>query len=112
MPREYHVYIVSNHSRRLYTGVTNDLQRRIWEHKTAFVDGFTARYIFDRLVYYETFEDVKQAIAREKQIKGWRREKKLELIESVNLGWLDLSDGWFPEEEVAAARAENKARHG
>lgn len=91
MDREYHVYILS--SRRngtLYTGVTSDLVRRIWEHKTKRADGFTAKYGVDRLVHFETFKDIEEAILREKRIKNWRRNWKLELIERDNPNWRDL----------------------
>ncbi|MDE3088266.1 MAG: GIY-YIG nuclease family protein [Chloroflexota bacterium] len=76
----------------LYTGVTNDLTRRVWEHKDKMHDGFTKWYNVDRLVYCEAFEDVNQAIAREKQIKGGSRQKKIDLINSINKDWCDLYD--------------------
>ena len=85
---------MANRTRRLYTGVTNDLQRRIYEHKHHLNEGFTKRYNIDRLVYYETIPDARAAIAREKQIKGWLRAKKIALIESTNPQWKDLSEGW------------------
>lgn len=92
--RQYYVYIMTNHSRTLYTGVTNDLQRRVLEHKRKQIPGFTQKYNITQLVYYEETPDVKTAIAREKQIKGWLRSKKIALIESLNSGWRDLSDEW------------------
>jgi len=95
------VYVMTGHNRRLYTGVTNDLERRVREHKTKALGGFTSRYNFHRLVYYEFIEGPLEAIAREKEIKGWRREKKLDLIESINPGWEDLSEGWFDEASSA-----------
>ena len=82
---------MTNKSRTLYTGVTNDLERRVYEHKQKLVAGFTAKYNIDRLVYYEATEDVNAAISREKQIKGWLRAKKIALIESMNPDWVDLS---------------------
>jgi putative endonuclease len=85
---------MSNKSRSLYTGVTNDLERRIYEHKQKLVPGFTAKYNITRLVYFEVTEDVGAAIAREKQIKGWLRIKKIALIESMNPKWTDLSARW------------------
>ena len=85
------VYILASLSRRLYIGVTNDLECRIIQHRAGRADAFTARYRITRLVYFEQTSDVRAAIAREKQLKGWRREKKLALIESVNAGWLDLA---------------------
>jgi putative endonuclease len=91
---QYWTYIASNRSKTLYTGVCNDLGRRMWQHKNHVVQGFTSKYRIDRLVYFESTDDVKAAISREKQIKGWRREKKIRLIESLNPGWRDLSEGW------------------
>jgi putative endonuclease len=91
---EYYVYIMANRSRTLYTGVTNDLQRRVYEHKQKLVPGFTSRYNIDRLVYFEATPDVRSAIEREKQIKGWLRAKKIKLIESMNPAWEDLSWDW------------------
>jgi putative endonuclease len=92
--KQYYVYIMTNQSGTLYTGVTNDLQRRVYEHKHKLVPGFTQRYNITRLVYFEETSDVKSAIAREKQIKGWLRAKKLELINAVNPNWRDLSEEW------------------
>jgi len=88
---EYFVYIMSSRSSTLYIGVTNDLLRRVYEHKEKFVEGFTKRYSINRLVYYKSSENVDSAIAREKQLKGWKRVRKIALIESVNPGWKDLS---------------------
>lgn len=88
---EYYVYIMSNRSSTLYLGVTNYLMKRVYEHKSKFVEGFTKRYAIDRLVYYESCESIESAIAREKQLKGWRRDKKIALIESINPEWRDLS---------------------
>lgn len=79
----------------LYTGITNNLTRRVFEHKNHIVAGFTDRYNIDRLLYFETFHDAASAINREKQIKKWRREKKVKLIDSVNPKWKDLSKGWY-----------------
>ncbi len=90
--RLYAVYIATNASRTLYTGVTNDLQRRMFEHREGKAPGFTQQYRIRRLVYFETTPDVQAAIAREKQIKGWLRTKKIALIESVNPGWEDLTN--------------------
>jgi putative endonuclease len=96
MPGEktYYVYIMANQSRTLYIGLTNNIKRRVFEHKNRLVEGFSCRYKIDRLVYVESFGDVYSAIAREKQIKHWRREKKLQLIAEQNPDWRDLSDGW------------------
>ena len=94
---EYHVYIMTNHSRTLYTGVTNDLKRRVYQHKHKLIPGFTSKYNITQLVYFETTTDVKAAIAREKQIKGWLKKKKFALIDSINPQWQDLSVEWFDE---------------
>ena len=83
-------YILSSHSRRLYLGVTSDLCGRIWEHKNGVYQGFTKTYKINQLVYYEFFHDIETAIAREKQLKGWTRAKKIALIEKMNPGWEDL----------------------
>jgi len=93
--RSYYVYILASKSRRLYIGVTNDLERRVYEHKNKLADGFTKKYGIDRLVYYEEGGDVLFAIEREKQLKGWLRAKKIVLIESMNPAWDDLSDAWL-----------------
>ena len=95
--REYFVYIMSNRSKTLYVGVTNNLERRVYEHKHGLIEGFTTRYRVTRLVYYETTGDVSAAIEREKQIKGWLRRKKVALIESMNPEWDDLSETWYTE---------------
>jgi putative endonuclease len=86
---------MTNRSKTLYAGVTNDLLRRIYEHKNKMVEGFTKKYNITKLVYYEDTNDVEEAIAREKQIKGWLRKKKIALIESINPEWKDLSEEWF-----------------
>ena len=95
MKKEYYVYIMTNRSRTLYTGVTNDLERRVYDHKMKLLPGFTKRYKINRLAYFEEFSEVYAAIEREKQIKGWLRKKKIKLIESMNPDWDDLSDGWY-----------------
>ena len=100
MTRQYYVYILANISRRLYVGMTNDLERRIYEHKHKLLPGFTSEYNITRLVYIETTADVVAAIAREKQIKGWLRRKKVALIESLNPTWEDLSAEWFQGESL------------
>ncbi len=94
-PKIYSVYIVSSRSRALYIGVTSDLARRIHQHRTHAVPGHSARYRINRLVYFETTEDVHAAIAREKILKGLRREKKIRLIEAMNPRWEDLASEWF-----------------
>jgi len=88
---QYYVYIMTNKSKTLYIGITSDLYRRVFEHKQKFVNGFTKKYNINKLVYYEITNDVNAAIAREKQIKIWRREKKIKLIEDFNLEWRDLN---------------------
>ena len=85
---------MSNRSKTLYTGVTNNPARRVWEHKAGTGSEFCTKYKLDRLVYYERFIDVRRAIAREKQIKGWLRIKKIALIVSINPAWRDLSAEW------------------
>jgi putative endonuclease len=90
-----YVYIMTSPSGTLYTGMTNDLKRRVYQHKHKLIPGFTAKYNVTRLVHYEETSDVKSAIAREKQIKGWVRRKKIALIESENPKWQDLSEGWY-----------------
>lgn len=88
----YFVYIMTNKSQTLYIGVTNNLERRVFEHKNHLIKGFTRKYKINKLVYFEETSDVTVAVAREKQIKGWKREKKIALIESMNPGWKDLSE--------------------
>jgi putative endonuclease len=99
MGKTYFVYIMSNKSRRLYTGITSQLVARIFQHRNKWHEGsFTARYRFDMLVYFEGFSNPNEAIAREKEIKGWRREKKLRLILSVDPDWADLTAEWKEDE--------------
>jgi len=88
---QFYVYIMTNKSRTLYTGVTNNLERRVYEHKQKLIPGFTTKYNISRLVFFEATQDIRAAIEREKQIKGWLRSKKIALIESVNPQWEDLS---------------------
>ena len=95
MSKEYYVYIMTNKSRTLYTGVTNNLMRRVYEHKNKLIPGFTSKYNIQFLVYYEAGSDIHAAIAREKQIKGWLRAKKIALIDSMNPEWKDLTEEWF-----------------
>jgi putative endonuclease len=99
--RMFWIYIVASRSGVLYVGVTNDLLRRMQAHKTHEVPGFTANYRVDRLVHCEETDDIEDAIAREKEIKGWRRSKKVELIEMANPTWTDLSEGWFDYKKEA-----------
>ncbi len=92
---QYYVYILTNkYNRVLYTGVTNNLQRRLYEHKNGLVSGFTKQYNVHKLVYYDVTPDVYAAISREKQIKGWNRARKEKLITDMNPDWHDLSLDW------------------
>jgi putative endonuclease len=95
MPTSFFVYILASHSRVLYTGVTRDLLRRVYQHRQGQITGFTKRYRVTRLVYFEDTLSARSAFERERQIKTWSRAKKIELIESVNAGWLDLANEWF-----------------
>jgi len=88
----YHVYIMASESGVIYTGVTNDLEVRTIQHKEKLTPGFTSKYNATKLVYFEPFRDIRRAIEREKQLKRWRREKKVMLIERMNPAWRDLSD--------------------
>jgi putative endonuclease len=90
----YFVYIMTNHARTLYTGVTNDLERRVREHKIQAKRGFTKKYVMTQLVWYDDFYEIDQALLAEKRIKGWTRAKKLALIERTNPLWLDLAEHW------------------
>jgi putative endonuclease len=93
---DYYVYILSNQRNgTLYTGVTNNLKHRVWQHKSKLIAGFTRRYGVDRLVYFGAFRNISSAIAREKQIKAGSRKRKLKLIERDNPAWNDLSAGWY-----------------
>jgi putative endonuclease len=95
MQKGGYVYIATNRSRTLYIGVTNNLERRMWEHKQKVGSRFAAKYNITRLVYYEESDDIRDAIAREKELKGWRRDRKIELIEGDNPLWEDLSEDWL-----------------
>jgi len=102
----YFVYMIANRSRALYIGMTNDLHRRVWEHKNDLIHGFSKQYKCHRLVYYESFDDVNKAIDREKQLKRWNRTKKEGLIKQRNSTWEDLAAEWYlrhqfePEKQV------------
>jgi len=95
--KKYYVYILTNHSGTLYTGMTNNLSRRLQEHRSRQVAGFTKKYRITRLIFFEEFETPIEALMREKQIKGWLRIKKIRLIESVNPDWLDLTEDILPD---------------
>ena len=104
--RSYYVYILTNRWKTvLYTGMTNSLEKRIWQHKNKVIAGFTKKYNCDRLVYYETYDEVDQAIAREKQLKPWSRSKKKILIERLNPEWKDLAEEWFTDEGDPSTRS-------
>ena len=109
-PKKFFVYIMANRPRShtLYTGVTGNLIRRVFEHKNKLTSGFASRYNLTRLVYCEMFVYPDAAIAREKEIKGWVRRKKIKLIESMNPHWHDLAENWYdvykPKEPVRSAR--------
>lgn len=91
MQRQYYVYLLASESKTLYVGVTNDLEKRFWQHTNECGSAFAARYRINRLVHYEVYSHPYTAISREKQIKSWRRSKKVDLIEKQNPDWLDLS---------------------
>ena len=92
---DYHVYILANRTKTLYIGVTNNLKRRIWEHKSGAIPGFTQKYQVHRLVHCEWFGSIKDAIRREKQLKNWRRSWKVDLVETENPDWRDLAREWW-----------------
>ena len=96
----YYTYIVASRSHTLYIGMTGNLSGRVFAHKRKLYEGFSATYNCNRLVYFEQYVDPRRAIAREKQLKGWRREKKILLIERMNPTWSDLSEGWYTQEQL------------
>ena len=93
--KQYYVYIMTSRTGTIYTGVTNDMVRRVYQHKHGLILGFTTKYSITKLVHYESGSDINSAITREKQIKGWLRRKKVALVESTNPGWTDLSASWY-----------------
>jgi len=95
MPKVYYVYILSSQRRVLYVGMTSNIEQRVFQHKTHAFGGFTAKYNVTNLVYFERHGFVMTAIRREKEMKAWRREEKIKLIESTNSKWKDLSYGWY-----------------
>ena len=101
----YFTYIMASRSHTLYIGVSGDLRKRVFQHKWKEHEGFTARYNCDRLVWFERYQDVNKAIAREKELKGWRRSKKIAVIELANPTWADLSRDWFEYEPADFRRA-------
>jgi putative endonuclease len=106
--RTYFAYINASRSHTLYVGVTGNLHKRIFQHKWKEHNGFTERYNCDRLVWFEVFQEVGKAISREKQLKGWRREKKIALIEKSNPAWVDLSREWYEAEPADFKRATDR----
>ena len=98
--QKYYVYILNSPTGTLYVGMTNDLERRIYQHKHELIDGFTKKYNITRLAYFEETTDVNAAIQREKEIKGWRRSKKISLVKSMNPTWKDLAEDWFDDGET------------
>jgi putative endonuclease len=97
MNYKFWVYIVGSQTGTLYVGMTNNIERRMREHKSGEVEGFASRYGCNRLVYWESFDEVQRAINREKQLKGWTRAKKMGLLESMNPRWADLAEKWGAE---------------
>ena len=91
------VYIMTNVAKTLYIGVTSNLEQRVYQHQHGLIEGFTKKYGLHQLVYFEQTEDIRVAIEREKQLKGWRRARKIELIETANPNWEDLAARWFPK---------------
>lgn len=92
---EYFVYVMANKTRMIYVGVTNDLERRVYEHKNKLIRGYTSKFNLNKLVYFESVSDVTVAMEREKELKGWVRRKKTSLANSINPEWKDLSEGWY-----------------
>ncbi|MEK7187867.1 MAG: GIY-YIG nuclease family protein [Patescibacteria group bacterium] len=96
MEKQFAIYVITNPADTvLYTGVTNNLERRVYEHKQKLIPGFSSKYNLNKLIYFETGSDIRSAIVREKQIKSWSRAKKIALINSVNSQWKDLSIDWY-----------------
>jgi putative endonuclease len=110
--KTYFVYILASASRTLYTGVTSNLERRVLQHRRRLKPGFTTRYNINRLVYFSVLGDIRAAITREKQIKSWRREKKIALIESLNRDWKDLSADWYGADSVRLKGSTKQSRTG
>jgi putative endonuclease len=107
----YYAYIVASRSRTLSIGFTSDISKRTFQHKEKTYEGFSATYNCNRLVWFERFGDVVQAIQREKQLKGWTRIKKISLIESANPTWVDLSDTWHPHFSATSRLAKSATSH-
>ena len=108
MEHKYWTYIVGSRSGTLYIGMTNNIYRRMFEHKSGEFEGFASKYHCNRLVYFESYDDVLNAIDREKQLKGWRREKKIALIESQNPRWQDIAEKWGAQMAFAGESIKDK----
>lgn len=108
--KQYYVYMMSSKTRTLYVGVTNNLQRRVYEHKQKLIPGFTSTYNLTWLVYYAETNDIREAIAREKQIKGWSRAKKVMPIEEMNPEWEDLAATWYSTAKSVARDGDSSLR--
>jgi len=106
----YYVYMMSSKSRVLYVGITNDIHHRAWEHQHDELPGFTSKYRVHRLVYFERFQYVRNAIAREKVIKGWLRQKEIALVEAANPTWEDLSESWFNGKQVLRSAQDDSSK--
>lgn len=106
--KHYYVYIMASKSRTLYTGVTSDSLRRVYEHKQKLISGFTKKYNITRLVWFEEFPSISEAIECEKRIKGWLRKKKISLIEDKNPQWKDLAEEWFRDSSPATGMADSE----
>ena len=115
MPKLYYVYILASQNRVLYIGMTSNIEHRVFQHKTHAFEGFTSKYNVTTLVYLERHGDVMTAIRREKEMKAWRREEKISLIESTNAKWKDLSYGWYqrhrfqPDRNAIQSKIKNDA---
>jgi len=108
--KQYYVYMMSSKTRTLYVGITNNLERRVYEHKQKLIPGFTSKYDLTWLVYCAETNDVREAIAREKQLKGWSRAKKVALIEEMNPEWEDLAATWFSNDQVFTRESDSSLR--
>lgn len=110
-PRCFYMYIMASKNRALYIGMTNGLTKRVWQHKFEDINGFTKKYKVNRLVHWESFDDVRNAINREKELKGWTRAKKIALIEELNPKWKDLAENWFRKRSDEQIRREFAERN-
>jgi len=110
-PKCFYVYIMAGKNRVLYIGVTNSVTKRVWQHKFGDIEGFTQKYKVNRLVHWESFDDVRNAIAREKELKGWTRAKKVALIEETNPRWKDLAEDWYRRRTDEQMRKEFERRN-